>query len=247
MVAKSDADRAGLRRANREVAKLLAQLTRRARPGTTTESLDRFAREVIAALGAEPVFHTEAGFPAAINTSVNDAVMHGVPGPYVLQSGDILSIDVGMLLDGYCGDAATTITVGEGNAQARRLMDVAKGTMRAGIAAAVVGNRVGDIGFAMQSYAEERGYHVLRDFCGHGVGHRMHEWPSVPFVGSPGTGPELVEGMVLTIEPAVVEGSPAWKLDADGWTVRTRDGGLSAQCEHTIMVDRGRPSILSVA
>jgi methionyl aminopeptidase len=247
MVAKESADIQGLTRANRAVAKLLRELARRAKAGTTTAALDEYARDHLAKLGAEAVFNTEAGFPAAINTSVNDAVLHGVPGPYVLQPGDVLSIDAGLLLDGYCGDSATTVTIGEETARTRRLLQVARETMRAGIAAAVAGNHVGDIGHAMQRYAEARGFGVMRDFTGHGVGHRMHEWPSVPFVGDAGTGPRLEEGLVITVEPAIVEGSPAWRLDRDGWTVRTRDGGLSAQFEHTVMVGKTSARILSAA
>lgn len=248
MVAKEAADIRGLKRANRAAARLLRELAALAKPGVTTAALDRHARDFTAKLGAEAVFHTEAGFPAAINTSVNDAVLHGVPGPYVLQPGDVLSIDAGLRLNGYCGDTALTMPIGEETPRTRRLLQVARETMRAGIAAAVAGNHVGDIGHAMQSYAEERGFGVIRsDFAGHGVGRRMHEWPSVPFVGKPGTGPKLVEGLVITIEPAIVEGSPEWRLDDDGWTVRTVDGGLSAQFEHTVMVGRHAARILSAA
>ena len=247
MVAKEQSDIQGLMRANRAAARLLRELARRAKPGVTTASLDDYAREYMAKIGAQPVFHTEAGFPAAINTSVNDAVLHGVPGSYVLQPGDVLSIDAGLELDGYCGDNATTVTIGGETPRTRRLLQVARETTRAGIAAAVAGNHVGDIGYAMQSYAEARGFGVMRDFTGHGVGHRMHEWPSVPFVGESGTGPVLQEGLVITVEPAIVEGSPEWKLDPDGWTVRTRDGGWSAQFEHTVIVGRGSARILSAA
>lgn len=247
MVAKEAADIQGLTRANRAVARLLRELSALARPGVTTAALDGHARAFMANLGAEPVFNTEAGFPAAINTSVNDAVLHGVPGSYALQSGDVLSIDAGLLLDGYCGDSALTMTIGEATPRTRRLLQVARETTRAGIAAAIVGNHVGDIGHAMQSYAEQRGFGVMRDFTGHGVGHRMHEWPSVPFVGEPGAGPRLLDGMVITIEPAIVEGSPDYWIDPDGWTVRTVDGGLSAQFEHTVIVGQRAARILSAA
>jgi methionyl aminopeptidase len=247
MVAKKPADIQGLLRANRAVAKLLRELTRRAKPGVRTAELDAYARAFMAERGADPVFNTEAGFPAAINTSVTDAVLHGVPNDYTLQPGDVLSIDAGMQLDGYCGDSAVTLTIGEATPRTRRLLQVARETTRAGIAAAITGNHVGDIGHAMQSYAEARGYGVMRDFTGHGVGHRMHEWPSVPFVGEPGTGPRLEEGLVITIEPAIVEGSPQWRLDPDGWTVRTVDGGWSAQFEHTVIVGRRSARVLSAA
>jgi methionyl aminopeptidase len=247
MVAKEPVDIQGLMRANRAVARLLRELAAMAKPGVTTAALDSYARDFMEKLGAEAVFNTEAGFPAAINTSVNDAVLHGVPGPYALRTGDVLSIDAGFKLDGYCGDSALTMTIGDVTPRTRRLLQVARETTRAGIAAAIAGNRVGDIGHAMQRYAERRGFGVMRDFTGHGVGHRMHEWPSVPFVGEPGTGPALVEGLVITIEPAIVEGSPEWRLDPDGWTVRTVDGGWSAQFEHTVMVGKRAARILSAA
>lgn len=247
MVAKKPGDVQGLVRANRAAARLLRDLLKRAKAGVKTEELDAYARAHLAQIGAEAVFNTEAGFPAAINTSVNDAVLHGVPGPYTLQTGDVLSIDAGLLLDGYCGDCAATLTIGDGDAHTRRLLQVARETTRAGIATAVAGKRVGDIGYAMQQYAEARGFGVMRDFTGHGVGRRMHEWPNVPFVGERGTGPRLEEGLVITIEPAIVAGSPEWKLDPDGWTVRTVDGSWSAQFEHTVIVGRDNARILTAA
>jgi methionyl aminopeptidase len=247
MVAAHPVDIEGLERANREAARLLGELAGLAKPGARTIDLERHARRRLAQLGAEPVFHTEAGFPTAINTSLNDAVLHGVPSETALQSGDVLSIDAGLRLDGYCGDAALTQVIGRALPRLRRLVAVAKRMMESGVAAAVAGNRIGDISAAMQAYAERRGFGVLRDFAGHGVGRRMHEWPSVPFVGEAGTGPALVEGLVITIEPAIVEGLPDWWLDADGWTVRTSDGGWAAQFEHTVMVTRDGPQILSVA
>ncbi len=245
MVVKNQADARGLRRANRATARLLRELARLARPGVKTRELDDYARGYIARLGAEPVFHTEAGFPACINTSVNDAVLHGVPGEQELREGDVLSIDAGLLLDGYCGDATVTVAIGEVGPERRRLIEATRGAMLAGIAAAATGNRIGDIGHAMQRYAESRGFGVMRGFTGHGLGHRMHEAPEVPFVGRPGTGPVLPEGLVITIEPILVEGSPRWSLDADGWTVRTIDGGWAAQFEHTVIVTERGGRILS--
>jgi methionyl aminopeptidase len=173
--------------------------------------------------------------------------LHGVPGAYVLREGDLLSIDAGLRLDGYCGDAATTVPIGRIPKSKRRLVEVARETMEAGIAAAFAGNRIGDIGHAMQRNAERRGFGILRDHSGHGLGLQMHEWPSVPFVGEPGTGPLLVDGLVITIEPAIVEGSPEWKLDDDGWTVRTVDGGWGAQFEHAVIVGRHGARVLSAA
>ncbi len=246
MVIGNRADVLGLRRANRATAKLLKQLARMSRPGVTTRELDDYARAYIARLGGVAVFASEENFPGAINTSVNDAVLHGVPGDYALQPGDLLKIDAGMELMGYCGDSCVTVAVGEIAPAHRRLMDAARGTMEAGIAAAVVGNRVGDIGAAMQRYAEGRGYGVVRGFTGHGVGHTMHEDPQVPFVGRAGTGVPLVDGLVITIEPCITEFSPEVHYDTDKWTVRTDDGGYAAQFEHTVIVGTGKATILSL-
>lgn len=247
MVAVKKVHLAGLQRANRATNQLLRELTKLARPGVTTQALDDHAQAFLAALGAEPVFHTEAGFPAAINTSINDVVVHGVPGPYELRDGDLLSIDAGLRLDGYCGDAAVTVPIGLVDPERRRLMETAKGAMRAGIAAAVTGNRVGDVSHAMQAHAEARGYGVVRGFVGHGLGRKMHEEPIVPFVGEAGTGEVLLEGLVITVEPAITEGSPEWRTEPDGWTIRTVDGGWAAQFEHAVVVGRRGPKVLGVA
>src|SRR5688572_10633330 len=245
MVAKRREDIEGLLRANQAVAQLLKELAELAKPGVTTAELDAYARAYIARLGGETVFDTEKGFPGAINASINDAVLHGVPNETVLRDGDVLSIDVGLRLDGYCGDSCLTVAIGAIPPAKQRLMEVAKGARDAGIAAARVGNRIGDIGYAMQRHAEHHGFSVMREFTGHGVGRRMHEAPSVPFVGRPRTGQPLVEGLVITIEPVVVERSFEWQLDPDGWTVRTVDGGWGAQFEHTVMVRPGRALVLS--
>ncbi len=245
MVIESRSDLNGLRRANRATARLLKHLAQMAKPGVTTRTLDGFARAYIADLGAVPVFHTEEGFPGAINTSVNDAALHGVPNDDALREGDVLSIDAGMQLDGYCGDATTTVAIGAVSPERQRLIEAARGTMQAGIAAAVTGNRVGDVGAAMQQYAESRGFGVFRDFTGHGVGHVMHEAPAIPFVGKAGTGLLLAEGQVITIEPVITERSSRYRIDPDGWTVRTTDGGYAAQFEHTVIVTRRGAQILS--
>lgn len=246
MVIQSRTDMLGLRRANRATAKLLKQLARMARPGTTTRELDDFARAYLDRLGAEAVFATEENFPGAINTSVNDAVLHGVPSDYALQDGDLLSIDAGMFLDGYCGDSCVTVAIGQIAPAHTQLMAAARGAMEAGITAATTGNRVGDIGAAMQRYAESRGFGVVRGFCGHGVGHTMHEDPQIPFVGRAGTGEPLVDGLVITIEPCITEGVPHVHYDRDRWTVRTDDGGYAAQFEHTVVVGQGRATVLSL-
>jgi methionyl aminopeptidase len=245
VVVSTKADVAGLRYANQVTARLLRELTEMAKPGVRTRDLNEYACSEISRLGAEPIFHTEAGFPACINTSVNDVVLHGVPGDQQLADGDVLSIDVGMLLDGYVGDTTATVAIGTVAPKKQRLIDATLGAMQAGIRAAVTGKRVGDISHAMQSYAEARGYNVMRGFHGHGVGHTMHEEPSVPFNGRPGTGPLLEDGLVITIEPALVERSPRWQFDPDGWSVRTLDGGWGAQFEHTIIVTSRGGIILS--
>lgn len=246
MVVKDEADLLGLQRANRETVALLGELAALVRPGVTTAELDAHAAAYVARLGAEPIFHTEAGFPGCINTSVNHVVLHGVPGPLTLRAGDIISIDAGMRLDGYCGDANVTVPVGAVGARRKRLIAAARGAMAAGIAAATTGNRVGDISAAMQRYGERRGFNLIRDgFTGHGVGHNLHEAPEVPFVGRAGTGPVLRTGLVITIEPILVEGSWRITIDNDGWTVRTADGGWAAQFEQTIMVTPTGGMILS--
>jgi len=246
MVIEDRRDLLGLRRANRATAKLLKQLARLAQPGVTTRALNDHAMAYITHLGAEPVFATEENFPGCINTSVNDAVLHGVPTGYVLKDGDVLSIDAGMLLGGYAGDATITVPIGAVSPARQRLIEATHGAMQAGIDAAVVGNRVGDIGAAMQGYAETRGFGMIRGFTGHGLGHKMHEEPDIPFVGRPHTGVPLVDGLVITIEPILVEGSPRIRYDADGWTVRTIDGGWAAQFEHTIIVGTEKATVLSI-
>lgn len=233
-----------LRRANQATTRLLREIEAIAKPGMTTQELDDYARAYIADLGGEPVFETQAGFPGAINTNPNDIVVHGIPGDYVLQDGDILTIDAGMLLDGVAGDAATTFVVGTSTPRHTRLMDVTWAAMEDAIRVAKTGKRVGDVSWAMQSRAEKNGYSVARGFCGHGLGTRMWEDPNVPFAGRPGTGPVLNEGMVITIEPVVIEGRHHYYM-ANQWEARTNDGSLVAQYERAIMVTRDGGVVLS--
>ncbi|HEV7138284.1 MAG TPA: type I methionyl aminopeptidase [Steroidobacteraceae bacterium] len=248
MVAKSKQDVAGLRRANQATARLLKELAWLAQPGVTTGSLNRFAEAEIQRLGGEAVFHTQNGFPGCINTSVNDEAVHGVPGGRTLQAGDLLKIDCGLRLGSYCGD--TTITIGVGDqaalsAERRAVLAVTREALRRGIRAVRVGGRVGDIGHAIQTYVEAHGLQVLRQFTGHGLGHRLWEEPSIPAFGRAGSGPGIVEGMVFTIEPIVVAGSGRVYTSADGWTVRTVDRSPAAQFEHTVMASRHGTQILS--
>lgn len=245
MVATKRSSIEGLRRANRATARLLRELAGLARPGVTTRALDDHAIAYMTRLRAIPVFRTEEGFPGCINTSVNDVCVHGVPGDQLLREGDLLSIDAGMILDGYCGDATITVPIGRVSEAHYRLLTTTQETMMVGIEAARVGKHIGDIGFAMQAYAEARGYRVVENFTGHGLGRKMHEEPTVPSVGHPGTGPEIPEGLVITIEPILVEHSAAVYVDDDGWSVRTKDGGWAAQSEHTVIVERRGARILS--
>lgn len=235
---------AALRRANRATTQLLRELESLAKPGMTTRELDDYARASIADLGGEPVFETQAGFPGAINTNLNDVVVHGVPGDDVLRDGDILTIDAGMLLGGVAGDAATTFAVGTSTPRHEHLMNVTRAAMLDAIAAAKTGARVGDVSWAMQSRAEAHGCSVVRDFCGHGLGTRMWEDPNVPFAGQSGTGPVLREGLVITIEPVVIEGDHHYYM-ANEWEARTIDGSWVAQYERAVMVTKRGGVILS--
>lgn len=245
LVAKTQDSVQGLRKANRATAKLLRELSRLARPGVTTRELDDYAMAYITRLGGDPVFSTEENFPGCINTSLNDAAVHGVPGDRGLADGDVLSIDAGMILDGYCGDATITVGIGNVSPEHRRLISTTREALLVGIRAATPGNRVGDIGYAIQQYSETQGFGVIREFIGHGLGRRMHEPPDVPSVGRSGVGPVLQEGLVITIEPILTEKSPRVRIDEDGWTVRTVDGGWAAQFEHTVIVTGRGARVLS--
>jgi methionyl aminopeptidase len=245
LVAATQESIEGLRRANQATARLLQDLAAMARPGVTTSELNDYAMDYMTRLGAEPVFNTEEGFPGCINTSVNDAAVHGLPGKQKLKIGDVLSIDAGMLLEGYAGDSTITVAIGKVTSKHQYLIDTTYEAMMAGIHAAIPGGHIGDIGYAIQSLARSRGFEVVREYIGHGLGHKMHELPNVPSVGRPGTGPTIPEGLVITVEPILVEKSARMKVDADGWTVRTADGGWAAQFEHTIIVTRQGARILS--
>ncbi len=248
MVAKNRRDVERLRRANEATACLLQALAARAMPGTTTKQLDDFAAAEIRRIGGEPVFHTQNGFPGCINTSINDEAVHGVPGSRVLATGDLLKIDCGIRLGSYCGDSTVTIGVGDDHllpARRRAVMEAARESLQRGIEAARVDGYVGDIGDAMQSYVEGMGFRLLPQYTGHGLGKRLWEAPSVPAVGRAGTGARIVDGLVFTIEPIVVAGSPRTYLAPDGWTVRTADRSPAAQFEHTVMATRRGPVVLS--
>ena len=228
------------------VAMTLREVGRHVRPGITTAELDRIAESFIRDHGARPAFKGYRGFPASICPSVNEEVVHGIPGPRELREGDIIGVDVGVEKNGFYGDAALSFPVGEVSAEARRLLDVTRESLMQGIAQARPGNRVGDISNAVQSYVESRGYSVVRALVGHGIGREMHEEPAVPNFGPAGRGPRLMTGLVLAIEPMVNTGGFEVVTRSDGWTVATKDGGLSAHFEHTVAVGPDGPEILSV-
>lgn len=217
------------------------------RPGVSTWEIDRIAYEYIKSQGAEPNFLHLYGFPATACISVNDEVIHGIPSKdRILKAGDIVSIDLGAKIHGYNGDNAATFACGEISDEAKKLIDTTRESLYRGIEAAVYGNKVGDIGHAVQAYCEERGYGIVREYTGHGVGKALHEDPSVPNYGTPGRGVRLVPGMTIAIEPMVNQGAAAIKQLADGWTVKTADGKLAAHFEHTVAITKSGPVILTV-
>jgi methionyl aminopeptidase len=235
-----------MRRSGKVTAKVLTALMKAARPGMTTADLDRMAEEGIRGMGGVPTFKGYHGFTASICASVNDEVVHGIPGPRVLKDGDLLSIDIGTTLEGYVSDSAATIAVGTISAEAQRLLEVTQESLMAGIEAMQAGNTVGDIGAAVQAHAESHGYGVVRELVGHGVGREMHEEPQVPNYGKRGTGLKLRPGLVLAVEPMITQGAPGVEILKDGWTVVTADGKLAAHFEHTIAVTEDGPKILTL-
>ena len=214
--------------------------------GVTTKELDRIAEEFIRSKGAIPSFKNYNGYPASICASVNDVVIHGIPGNYTLKNGDIVGIDIGAYIDGYHGDSANTYGVGEISKEASDLIAAAKGGFEAGLKMAVDGNRIGDISAAIQKYVEERGYSVVREFVGHGVGAQMHEEPEVPNYGKSGRGPRLAPGMTLAVEPMINAGGKEIYMLDDDWTIVTADGSLSAHYEHSTAITKNEPLLLTV-
>lgn len=222
--------------------KALAQLIQ---PGITTREIDEFAEKFILDHGATPEQKGYHGYPYATCTSVNEVICHGFPGSQVLKEGDIVTVDMVVNLDGWLADSAWSYAVGNISEEAQNLLDVTKESLYIGIEQAVVGNRIGDIGHAIQTFAEGKGLSVVREFCGHGIGQQMHEDPQVPHFGRPGHGVRLKEGMVITIEPMLNIGAWQSRIDPDGWTARTVDRSLSAQYEHTIAITAEGPVILT--
>jgi methionyl aminopeptidase len=235
-----------LRAANQLVARILAELRRLVVPGATTAAIDAEAERLVREAGAQPAFKGYRGFPATICASRNQEVVHGIPSATALVEGDILSIDMGVKLDGYYGDSAVTVGVGAISAEAQRLLDVTEASLYRGIDAVKPGARVSDIGQAVQAYVEAQGFTVVREFVGHGIGTKLHEEPQIPNYGPGGRGPRLAEGMVLAIEPMVNAGRPGVRVLADGWTAVTVDGLLSAHFEHTVAVTADGAEILTL-
>jgi len=237
-----------MRRANQLVTEVLGALAAAARPGVTTADLDEMAEVQIRRAGAEPAFKGYRGFPATLCASINEEVVHGIPSrTRALREGDIVSLDVGVKLDGYYGDSAVTVAVGDVPAATTTLLDVTKGALDRGIAQVRVGGRLSDISHAIQSWVEQHGFSVVREFVGHGIGERLHEDPQIPNYGQPGRGPKLAAGMVLAIEPMVAMGKAQTRVLSDGWTAVTRDGSLAAHFEHTVAVTAAGPLVLTAA
>jgi methionyl aminopeptidase len=246
IVCRSSDELDRMRAAGRLVAEVLSELSTRVTPGVTTAELDELAEKRIRQAGATPAFKGYHGYPATICASVNEEVIHGIPsGRRLLNEGDVISIDVGASLDGYYGDSAITLPVGQVSEQAATLLRVTEEALYKAIEQVKIGARISDIGHAVQQHVEAYGFSVVREFVGHGIGQRMHEEPQVPNYGEPGRGPRLAEGMVLAIEPMVNAGKPAVKVLADGWTAVTRDSSLSAHFEHTVAVTADGPWILT--
>jgi len=235
-----------MRQAGRIVATILGVLSEQVRPGMKTKELDVIAARELERLGAKPSFKGYRGFPANLCVSVNDEIVHGIPAERVSDGGDIVSLDLGAIFKGFQGDAAVTVGVGEISSPAEQLMEATEGALKASIAAAYPGARLGDISAAIQNYAESRGYSVVREYTGHGIGREMHEEPQIPNFGPPGVGSVLKEGMTLALEPMVNVGGWRTRLGNDHWAVFTADGSLSAHFEHTIAITSDEPEVLTI-
>jgi len=245
IVCKSASELARMRTANALVADVLGALKAMVLTGVTTLDLDAVAESLVRDGGAEPAFKGYRGYPATLCASVNEEVVHGIPSKRPLKAGDIVSLDVGVLLDGFYGDSALTVPVGEISVAAAKLLSVTEQSLERAISAVRVGARVSDLGHAVQHYVEANGYSVVREFVGHGIGTKLHEEPQIPNYGEPGQGPRLAEGMVLAIEPMVNVGSATVKVLKDGWTAVTSDGNLSAHFEHTVAVTAEGAEVLT--
>lgn len=242
---KTDAEVELLRESNLLVSRTLAEVARHIRPGVTTLELDSIAETFIRDNGALPGFKGYAGFPNTLCTSVNDEVVHGIPSSYALNDGDIISVDCGVILNGYYGDSAYTFAVGEVKPEIMRLLEYTRASLETGVKEAVTGNRVGDISYAVQAKAESGGFSVVRTLVGHGIGRHLHEGPEVPNFGKRGTGSRLERNLVICIEPMINMGTKNTRVLSDGWTVRTGDGKPSAHFEYAVAVRDGKPDLLT--
>lgn len=246
IVRKTASEIEHMRRAGRVVAEALRVLVAAVRPGMTTRDLDAIGEREIRGRGAIPSFKGYRGFPATLCTSINHEVVHGIPGERVLKEGDLVKIDCGAVVEGFHGDSAITVPVGEISDEAAKLVETTERALWAGIQEARAGSRVGDIGHAVQTVAEGAGFAVVREYVGHGIGRALHEEPPIPNYGQPGKGLLLEEGLVIAIEPMVNAGTFETRLLGDGWTVVTADGALSAHFEHTVAVTSEGPEVLTV-
>jgi methionyl aminopeptidase len=247
MVLKTNGEIDLMDEANRIVHRVLDGIAERVRPGVTTRELDRWAEATIRDAGAAPAFLDYRGYPATLCTSINDVIVHGIPDDRPLTEGDIVGVDCGVLYKGYYGDAARTFAVNQVGEEARKLMDVTRDSLSLAVDQLQPGNRLSDIGHAVQAYVEKHGFSVVREFVGHGIGTSLHEDPQVPNFGDAGHGPQLKPGLVLAIEPMVNIGDSGVKVDADGWTARTADGKLSAHFEYSVAITESGPRILGQA
>ena len=243
---KNEHELQSMRRACRITAEARALAGSMVKPGVSTKEIDKAVHDYIVAQGAKPSFLNYNGFPASVCISVNDCVIHGIPGGYTLKEGDIVSVDVGAQIEGFHGDCAATYPCGAISTEAQRLIDVTKESFFVGIKEATKGHRVSDISHAIQTYVESNGFSVVRSFVGHGIGRKLHEDPEVPNFGAAGRGPRLLKGMTLAIEPMVNAGVADVRVLRDGWTVLTNDGKLSAHYENTVLITDGEPEILTV-
>jgi len=245
IVYRSEAEIERMRKANQLVAAVLAELEAAVAPGVSTADLDALAEKLTRDAGAVPAFKGYRGYPSTLCASVNEQVVHGIPSARPLGEGDIVSLDIGVKLDGYFGDSAIPVPVGTVDDRTGQLLAVTAESLEKAIAEVRVGKRLSDIGYAVQAHVEAHGFSVVREFVGHGIGEQLHEDPQVPNYGQPGRGPKLAEGMVLAIEPMVAMGKPDVRILADGWTAVTRDGSLSAHFEHTVAVTADGPLVLT--
>jgi len=245
IIIKSPREIEQLKKSNAIVAEVFQKLKKAIVPGITTKELDQIAEEMILSRGAIPAFKGYRGFPATLCISINEEVVHGIPGQRRLKEGDIVSLDLGAILNGYFGDAAITLPVGELDLVAKRLLEVTEKALYIGIDQVKVGNRLFDISYAIQTWVESHGFSVVRDFVGHGIGKDLHEEPQIPNFGSPHQGPRLEKGMVFALEPMVNEGTYGVRILSDGWTVVTADGKRSAHFEHSIVITDGGAEVLS--